>query len=122
MASETTPSHRVRTMDLSPELRAKVAELRAKAITDRHLEGPPAHVVGDLVRFYSALRSAIVAARKAREAAGLPVAEVAAKCGVSEDDLVKLEAGTFLNPTWKLLGDYAHAVGIKLTLGVEPTE
>lgn len=121
MAGETTPTHRLNIADASPELREKLAQARARAIATRHLEGPPANVVGDTVRFYFTLRSAVVSMRKAREAAGLTAGEVATKCGVSEEDVTRLESGTFLNPSWKLLGDYAHAVGMQLTLGVEPT-
>jgi DNA-binding XRE family transcriptional regulator len=120
MASDTTPARRVRMSDLSPELQAKLAERRAKAIADRHLEGPPPNVTGEPIFFFYPLRTAVLALRKAREAAGLSVADVAAKCGVTEDELTQLEAGAFLNPTWKLLGDYAHAIGAKLSLAVEP--
>ena len=120
MASETTPSHRLNIADASPELREKLAQARARAIATRHLEGPPANVVGDTIRFYFTVRSAVVALRKAREAAGLSAADVAAKCGVGEEDLTRLESGAFLNPSWKLLGDYAHAVGMHLKLSVEP--
>jgi DNA-binding XRE family transcriptional regulator len=121
MASDTTPAHRVRVADLSPELRAKLADRRAQAITDRHLEGPPPNVTGEPIFFFYPLRSAVLALVKAREGAGLSVADVAAKCGVSEEDITQFESGTLLNPTWKLLGDYAHAVGVKLSLNVEPT-
>ncbi len=120
MANDTTPAHRVRVADLSPELRAKLAERRVKAITNRHLEGPPPNVTGEPIFFYHSFRSAILALRQAREAAGLSVADAAATCGASDDEITRLEAGAFLNPTWKLLGDYAHAVGVKLTLSVEP--
>ncbi len=116
MANNTTPAHRVRVADLSPELRAKLAERRAKAIATRHLEGPPANVI----HFPAVIRATVLALRQSREAAGLSVADVATKCGVGEDEIARLEAGAFLNPTWKLLGDYAHAVGVKLTLSVEP--
>jgi DNA-binding XRE family transcriptional regulator len=76
--------------------------------------------IANAVRFSFTIRLAVDALRKARETAGLSAADVATKCGVSEDHITQLEAGAFLNPTWKLLGDYAHAVGVKLSLAVEP--
>lgn len=120
MPSETSPTHRARPADLSPELQTKIATLRAKAIADRHLEGPPPNVAGEPIFFFYPLRSTVIALRTAREAAGLSVTDVATKCGASEEVISQLESGAFLNPTWKLLGDYAHAVGMNLTLGVEP--
>lgn len=118
MAAEKAPIDYV-----TPEMKERARKARAEFAhkpTIEEILGPDG--LKNAVRFSFALRSAVVAMRKAREAAGMAVAEVAAKCGVSDDELAKLEAGTFLNPTWKLLGDYAHAVGMKLTLGVEPTE
>ena len=116
MASKTTPAHRLNYADASPELREKLAQARARAIATRHLEGPPSNVI----HFPAVIRATVLALRQSREAAGLSVADVATKCGVGEDDIAQLEAGAFLNPTWKLLGDYAHAVGAKLILAVEP--
>jgi hypothetical protein len=48
----------------------------------------------------------------------LSLAQVAEKSGQPEEALARLEAATLHNPTWKLLGDYAHAVGVKLSLAV----
>jgi DNA-binding XRE family transcriptional regulator len=109
--------------NVTPEMKERARKARAEFAHKPTIEevlGPDG--LKNAIRFYFTLRSAVIALRKAREAAGLTVADVASKCGVSEEDLTKFEAGATLNYTWKLLGDYAHAVGMKLTLGVEPAE
>jgi len=50
------------------------------------------------------------ASGKAREAAGLTLAQVAAKTGLAEETLCRLESGAVTNPTWQTLGRYAVAV------------
>lgn len=74
--------------------------------------------VEDPLFFYAALRQAVHALKTARVEAGLTLTQVAAKCGQPEETLAGLEAATLHNPTWQLLGDYAHALGRKLTLSV----
>ncbi len=122
MATPTVPAHRLNPADAPPELRAKLAAARERAIATRHLDGPPAAVTGEAVRFTDTMRRLVTEIKRRRESAGQSVADVAAACGVSEDVVVGLEAGALLNPTWKLLGDYAAASGVRLTLGIEPGE
>ncbi len=55
------------------------------------------------------------AVKAAREAAGLSLAEVAAKARVPEDTLGRLEAGTLPDPGFSTLDRYAQAVGLTLT-------
>jgi DNA-binding XRE family transcriptional regulator len=69
--------------------------------------------------FYFELRRCVNALRLAREAGGLSQEDIAAAIEVPLDTVVKLEEG-MTNPSWKLLGDYAHAVGLILTLTAEP--
>ena len=105
----------------SPEARERARQVRTQLAHKPGLEELlGAEGLANAVRFSFTIRLAVDLLRKAREAAGQSVAEVAAKCGAPEDALTQLENGSFLNPTWKLLGDYAHAVGVKLSLAVDP--
>lgn len=102
------------------EQAAKLAEVRAKVAANRHLDEPPlAGTVGEPIRFFTVLQSAIGRLKAAREAAGLTLAVVSERSGIAVETLSRLETGAARNPTWKTLGDYAHAVGCRLTLGVE---
>ena len=116
MATETASG-----VTTDPQRRERERQLRAQFAhkpTLDELLGPDG--LANAVRFSFTIRLVVDALGKAREAAGLSVADVAARCGSTEEMLTDLERGAFLNPTWKLLGDYAHAVGVKLSLGVEP--
>jgi DNA-binding XRE family transcriptional regulator len=55
--------------------------------------------------------SGIAELKAARETAGLTVAQVAERTGLTVESLVQLEAGVVTNPTWKTLALYAAAVG-----------
>jgi transcriptional regulator with XRE-family HTH domain len=57
--------------------------------------------------------------KKARERLGLTLAQVAAKSGLAEETLSRLETGAVVNPTWQTLAKYAVAVDCKLSLNVE---
>lgn len=107
-------------VELTPEQAAKLAEVRAKVVANRHLDEPPfAGTVGEPIRFFTALQTAIARLRAAREAAGLTLKDVSEKSGIAVEMLSRIETGAARNPTWKTLGDYAHAVGCRLNLGVE---
>ncbi len=73
--------------------------------------------LADAAPFYFELRSTVAALKSAREAAGLTLADVAAKTGLALETLSRLETGATKNPTWQTLGRYAVAVGCRLTLG-----
>ena len=98
-------------------LRDRAAETRAKLA---HKPGPAELLtrkeLADGAPFYFELRACIAELKKAREAAGLTLAQVAAKTGLATETLCRLETGMLTNPTWKTLGLYAAAVGRKLTL------
>ncbi len=120
----TTTGRRISPADLTPEQRARFEELKAKAKADLDagLLGPPVERLdidpeGGL--FYFELRACVVELKKAREAAGLTLAQVAEKTGLAVETLSRLETGTVTNPTWKTLGLYAAAVGRKLNLTAE---
>ena len=72
--------------------------------------------LADGAPFYFELRACIAELKKAREAAGLTLTQVAEKTGLAAETLCRLETGMVTNPTWKTLGLFAAAVGCKLTL------
>src|SRR5436190_24061626 len=98
-------------------LRARAAETRAKLA---HKPGVnellTPEELADGAPFYFALSACIAQLKKAREAAGLTLAQVAEKTGLATETLCRLETGTVTNPTWRTLGLYAAAVGRKLNL------
>jgi DNA-binding XRE family transcriptional regulator len=63
---------------------------------------------------YIELRLALEALKKAREAAGLSLADVAERSGIDKAALSRLENGVHDNPTVDTLMRYAAAVGKKL--------
>lgn len=106
-------------LELTPEQAAKLADARAKVVATRHLDEPPfSGTVGEPIRFCSALQAAIGRLKAAREVAGLTLKDVSEKSGIAVETLSRIETGAARNPTWKTLGDYAHAVGCRLTLEV----
>ena len=124
MSTKPTAGHRITPNDLPPERRAAFEALRAKANADlAALLGPTVEVL-DVDRengapFYFEMLACVAQLKKAREAAGLTVAQVAEKSGLATETLRRLETGQVTNPTWKTLGMYAVAVGRKLTLNAE---
>jgi DNA-binding XRE family transcriptional regulator len=57
--------------------------------------------------------------KESRQAAGLTLAEVAARCGIDQPALSRLENGHNENPTLDTLWRYAAAVGKRLVLSME---
>jgi hypothetical protein len=57
--------------------------------------------------------------KASREAAGLTLAEVSARCGIDQPALSRLENGHTQNPTLDTLWRYAAAVGKRLVLSAE---
>jgi DNA-binding XRE family transcriptional regulator len=64
---------------------------------------------------YLELRLALADLKKAREAAGLSLADVADRSGIDKAALSRLENGIHDNPTVETLLRYAAALGKKLT-------
>ena len=108
MAIESQPR-----IEVSPQVRE-----RARVAREQLAHKPGLEDATDSLFFYPALRQAVHGLKSARIEAGLSLAQVAEKSGLPEEALARLEAATLHNPTWKLLGDYAHAVGMKLSLAV----
>jgi DNA-binding XRE family transcriptional regulator len=68
---------------------------------------------------YIELRLALEALKKAREAAGLSLADVAERSGIDKAALSRLENGVHNNPTVDTLMRYAAALGKKLVWTLE---
>lgn len=68
---------------------------------------------------YGQLRPFIDEMKRAREAAGLTLAEISRRCGIDQPALSRLENGRNKNPTLDTLWRYAAAVGRRLILSTE---
>jgi DNA-binding XRE family transcriptional regulator len=75
--------------------------------------------MADAAPFYFVLRNYIAQLREARILAGMTLDDVSAKSGLAVESLSRLETGAQTNPTWKTLGLYALAVGIRPRLEAE---
>src|SRR5436305_10866128 len=73
----------------------------------------------DLHGEYRGLRPLVEEIKRAREAAGLTLAEVSRRCGIDQPALSRLENGHNTNPTVDTLWRYAAAVGRRLVLTTE---
>ncbi len=73
----------------------------------------------DLHGEYRELRPFVEEIKRAREAAGLTLAEVSRRCGIDQPALSRLETGHNQNPTLDTLWRYAAAVGRRLVLTTE---
>jgi DNA-binding XRE family transcriptional regulator len=73
----------------------------------------------DLHGEYGELRPFVEEMKRAREAAGLTLAEVSRRCGIDQPALSRLENGHTKNPTLDTLWRYAAAVGRRLVLTTE---
>jgi len=74
----------------------------------------------DAAPFYLVLRAYIRQLKVAREAAGVTLSDLAARTGLAVETLSRLENGVLTNPTWKTLGVYAAALGLRPDLSLEP--
>ena len=68
---------------------------------------------------YSPARDLLQKLKASREAAGLTLAEVSARCGIDQPALSRLENGHTQNPTLETLWRYAAALGKRLVLSTE---
>ena len=75
--------------------------------------------LNDAAPFYLVLRDYIRQLQKAREAAGVTLADLSARSGLAVETLSRLENGALTNPTWKTLGVYAAALGLQPRLDLE---
>jgi DNA-binding XRE family transcriptional regulator len=108
-----------RDMGWTPEDRARHKAVREKFQNERpspkdllesgEYAGPIPHGV------YLSLMAALRELKKAREATGLSLADVAERSGIDKAALSRLENGVHDNPTVETLMRYASAVGKRLT-------
>ncbi len=68
---------------------------------------------------YAPARDLLAGLKRAREKAGLTLAEVARRCRIDEPALSRLENGHNANPTVETLWKYAAALGKRLVLTTE---
>src|SRR5262249_38492304 len=78
-----------------------------------------AQELADAAPFYFVLREYVRQLKEAREAAGITLADLSARTGMAVESLSRLETGASTNPTWKTLGLYAAAVGVRPNLTTE---
>lgn len=112
----------------SPPADVLAAARQRAATTRRQLEHKPgpselltSQELDDAAPFYLVLRGYIQQLKGAREAAGLTLADVASRSGLAVETLSRLETGALTNPTWKTLGAYAAALGLRPRLVAEAT-
>ena len=117
-----TSKHIHRDIKWTPEDRARHKAIREEfqgrptpqeLIASGEYTEPIPHGVG------MAIRVALHELKKAREAAGMSLADVAEKSGIDKAALSRLENGVHDNPTVETLMRYAAAVGKKLTWSLQ---
>jgi DNA-binding phage protein len=64
------------------------------------------------------LAEAMRVLRRERESRGLSLAEVARRCGIDKGNLSRLETDPYPNPTLDTVSRIAHALGVRLTIGI----
>jgi transcriptional regulator with XRE-family HTH domain len=111
-----------------PVTKAALAAARKQAELARREIGhkPPSELLtpqelADAAPFYFVLREYVRQLKEARAAAGLTLADLSAKTGMAVEYLSRLETGAQTNPTWKTLGVYANALGLRPRLVLETT-
>jgi DNA-binding XRE family transcriptional regulator len=109
-----------RPIEWTPEQKAAHKAIR-EAFRDWH-PGPEELIAsGEAARLglnviYSPARQLLDELKQARQAAGLTLAEVSARCGIDQPALSRLENGHNQNPTLDTLWRYAAAVGRRLVV------
>lgn len=71
---------------------------------------------------YLAILEAVAALKKAREAAGLSLTEVAERSGIDRAQLSRIENGQHMNPTISTLQRYARALGLRWVWSLQKEE
>ena len=112
-----------RDMKWTPEDRARHKAIREKFQKERptmeELLATGEYVGPIPLGVYFELRVALHELKKAREAAGLSLADVAERSGIDKAALSRLENGVHDNPTVETLMRYAAALGKKLTWSLQ---
>ena len=113
-----------KTVAISPD---QIAAARQRVEqTRRQLEHQPGpselltpQELADAAPFYFVLRDYIRQLKEARETAGVTLAQLSERSGLAVETLSRLETGALTNPTWKTLGVYAAAMGLRPRLVLE---
>jgi ribosome-binding protein aMBF1 (putative translation factor) len=71
---------------------------------------------------YLSLLEAVAALKKAREAAGFSLTDVAERCGIDRAALSRIENGQHRNPTVATLQRYARALGLRWVWSLQKVE
>ncbi len=115
-----------KTIAWTPEQRAQHQAIR-EAFRDWHpgpeeliASGAAAQLGLDVVRCPA--QELLRQLKASREAAGLTLADVSARCGIDQPALSRLENGHTPNPTLDTLWRYAAAVGKRLVLTTEDVQ
>jgi DNA-binding XRE family transcriptional regulator len=113
-------------VQLTPEQRAEHQAIR-EAFRDWHpgpeeliASGAAARLGLDVI--HSPAHELLQELKASREAAGLTLADVSARCGIDQPALSRLENGDTQNPTLDTLWRYAAAVGKRLVLSAEDVQ
>lgn len=115
-----------RKIDWTPEDRARHKAIREKFQRERptlqQLTASGEYVGPIPLGVYQAYYLFLSELKKAREAAGLSLADIEERCGIDKAALSRLENGLSANPTIETLMRYATALGkhLKLTLEDAP--
>jgi DNA-binding XRE family transcriptional regulator len=112
-----------KTIQWTPEQRAQHKAIR-EAFQDWH-PGPEELIASGMAAqlglnvIHSPAQVLLQHLKATREAAGLTLAHVSARCGIDQPALSRLENGHTPNPTVDTLWRYAAAVGKRLVLSAE---
>jgi DNA-binding Xre family transcriptional regulator len=107
-------------LELTPEQRATIAELRQQIETE---EKDELIAIGKRLRAakrrgIAALNESLQLLRAEREAQGLSLSDLEQRTGIAESNLSKLENAEDVNPTLTTLATYAEALGKKLVISL----
>jgi ribosome-binding protein aMBF1 (putative translation factor) len=105
--------------ELTPEQRAEEVRAREDIQRRRPVPNPATSVRPRDVRVMLNLVGSL---RKAREAQGMTLAQLAERTGIDEPNLSRLETGKTLNPTVVTLFRVAAALGKDLMIALTDTE
>ena len=122
MKTSAGSTNKTRPDDLTPEQREQLREIARKTVAEKLTTeelvasgkcGPPMPlgVVQDLLM-------AMIKLRKAREALGLSLADMAERTGMDRAGISRLENG-LTNPTFETIGRYALALNKRVVIELE---
>lgn len=122
MTTATKPKPKAKTQKKRSEARPSLYERLKEGLDEarRHFAGEQTGVRVTVYPNPVTVTACVAELKQAREAAGLTLSQVSARCGLRVETLSRLELGKVPNPTVDTLAKYAAAVGRVLTLGSVP--